>query len=137
MRLDRAVGVQKQDPHRACVAPSIVVEGSADGQIDHAVAVEIAECGHRSAEVIVVIERAGESALGGAELLMRLDRAVGVQKQHPQGPPVETSIVVIWSADGEIVHTVVVEIAQTRHRGAKGVEIIECAGEAALGGAEF
>ncbi len=48
--------VEEQHPHRATVRAPVVIEECPHGQVDHTVAVEIAQRGRRGAEPIVIIE---------------------------------------------------------------------------------
>ena len=85
--LDGPVGIEEQNPHSTAVAGSglvtragaaVVIAGGSDHHVRHAVAVEITEPGGRTAEPIVVAQYPGEASLGAADLLLGLDRPVGV-----------------------------------------------------------
>ena len=68
---DCSIWVEEQNPHRAAVeAPPVVIVRCAHGQIGHTIAIEIAQRGHLEVEMIVIIQRAGEAALGLADLLV-------------------------------------------------------------------
>ena len=112
MRLDRAVGVKKQHPHRASARAPVVIEHCPNCEIAHAVAVQITQRGRRLAEQIAIIQDAGEAAFGVADLLMRLDRAVHVEKQHPQHTAVEAAVVSQGCPHGQVAHTVAVQVPQ-------------------------
>ena len=88
MRFHSSVGVEEQDPHRASSIAPVVIAECPHGQVAHAVPVQIAQRGHRPAEEIVIIQDADETAFSVADLLVRLDRAVGVAEQHPHGAAV-------------------------------------------------
>ena len=51
-------------------ATSSPIAAYSHGQVAHAVAVQITEPGHRGAEEIAIIQRAGEAALSVANLLV-------------------------------------------------------------------
>ena len=75
VRLDCAVGIEKQNPRRAAVCAPVVIEGCPYGQVIHAVAIEIAQRDRRDTEEIAIIQRAGEAAFCVADLLVRQDPA--------------------------------------------------------------
>ena len=112
MRLDRAVGVEKQHPHRPTVHAPVVVADCPHGQVAHAVAVEIAQRGHRRAEPIRIIQHAGEAALCVADLLVRLDGPVAIEKQYPHGTAAEAPVVIQCCPHGQVAHAVAIEITQ-------------------------
>ena len=137
MGLDRPVGVEEQHPHRTTGDAPAVIPGCPHGQIAHAVAVQITQRGHRAAEQIDIIQDAGEPAFGVADLLMRLDRAVGVEKQHPHRAAGVAPVVIPPSPHGQIAHAVAVQITQRGYREAEAIDIIQDAGEAAFGVADL
>lgn len=74
LRLDGTVVVQEQDPDGAAVAAAaLAVVGGAHGQVDDAVAIEIAQGRRSDAQQVAVVDHATEAALAGTELLMGLD----------------------------------------------------------------
>ena len=83
MALDRAVRVHQQHVHRAFTGLRVFVISRPDGQVGHAVAVEISQAGQRAAEGVKIIEAAGGKAgQAVADLGVALDRAVRVHQQH-------------------------------------------------------
>jgi hypothetical protein len=90
---------------------AVVVVPGADGDVGDAVAVEVADGGDAVAELVEVVEVAGEAAGGVADLLLGADGAVGVHEQDVDGAAVGAAVVVFRHADGEVVDAVAVEVA--------------------------
>ena len=95
LNADGAVGVevpqtnaiQEQNPHRAAVRAPVVILECPHGQVAHAVAIQITQEGYQ-AEVIEIIQSAGEAAFGVADLLVREHPAglsVGALSAHDHG----------------------------------------------------
>ncbi len=129
--------VEQENPHRAPVGPPVVIAGCPDGQVAHAVAVEIAQRGHRGAELIVIIEHAAEAALGVADLLVGLDRAVRVEKQQPNRATAISPVVIAPCSHGQVAYAVAVEVTQRGHRVAEEVSVVQVTGEATCGVADL
>ena len=97
-----------------------------DGQIGHAVAVQIAQRRHRTAELVVVRERG--SAVGAAgDLHAALHRAVGVQELHIDRSAirVRAARVIKSGPDGQIGHAISVQVPQRRDGIAEAVIVRE------------
>ena len=121
--------------------------GSTDGQVDHAIAVEIAQVRYRTTEFVKI--RLSKSIIPFtfrvADLLVSLDRAVRVQKQDPNRTQRATLKIVegiretkaSGSADGQVGRAVAVEVTQVRYGTAEEVTIIECTFKVACDGADF
>ena len=117
--------------------PPVVIEACSHGQVAHAVAIEITQRGHRYAEEILIIQDAGETPLGVADLLVGLDRAVSIEEQDPHRAAAGPPVVVMPRSRGQVAHAVAVQIAQRGHLAAEDIAIIQDAGEAALGVADL
>ena len=78
--------LEEEDVDPAPSAAPVVVAICSDGEVGDAVAVEVAHGGDRDAEFVVVVERAGEAALGAGDLLVRADGAVGVRNSTHTAP---------------------------------------------------
>ena len=137
VRLHRPVGVEEQHPHRAAVAAPVVILVRPDGQVADAVAVQIAQRGHRSAKAIAIAQDAHKAALGIADLLVRLDRPVPVEEQHPHRAAVRAPVVVMPRSHGQVADAVAVEIAKRGHRSAEAIAVIQDAVEIAFGVADL
>ena len=137
VRLHRPVGVEEQHPHRATISAPVVILDRPDGQVADAVAVQIAQRGHRGAEEIAIAQDARKAALGIADLPVRLDRPVRVEEQHPHRAAVRAPVVVMPRSHGQVADAIAVEIAKRGHRSAEAIAIDQCAGEAALGVADL
>ena len=98
--LHRPIGVEEQNPHRAAERAAVVIAECPHGQVAHAVAVQIAQRRHRATEVIVIIQDSGEAALGVADLLVRLDRRVGVEEQDPHRAAAIAPVVTVGCPHG-------------------------------------
>ena len=104
-----AVRVHEQDVDRAPVAVSVVVAGRAGRDVPYAVAVQVADAGHRRAEGVVVCERR-------AVLRRRVDLggpfhgAVRVHEQDVDRAPVGPARVVAPGAYRHVGHPVAVEV---------------------------
>ena len=133
MRFDRAVGVEEQYPHRAVTEPPVVITSCTHGQVYHAVTIKVTQRSHRCAEIVNRTQSAGETALGVADLLVRFDRAVGVEEQYPHRAMSAPPVVIAFCPDGQIANAIAVEITQRGHPGAEVVVLIQDAGEATLG----
>jgi hypothetical protein len=66
---DGAVDVHEQHVHRAAVAAAVVVESGADGEVDDAVAVDVANRRDRAPELVAVVEDGSEAPGEVGELL--------------------------------------------------------------------
>jgi hypothetical protein len=128
-RLDRAVAAQLEQVHRAVVAQEVrlaaVVARGADGEVDHPVAVQVADRLYRPAEGILLVERDPEAAARLADLLLRLDGPVGIQEQHVHRAVVETAVVVAIGSDGDVGRAVEIEVAQRAGRDAEAVVVLD------------
>ena len=58
---------------------------------------------------------AREAALGGANLLVGLDGAVGVKEKHPYRAAVRPPVSIARSPYGQVVHAVAVQITHRGH----------------------
>ena len=113
VRLDRPVGVQEQHVHRSAVVVStVVIPIGTDDQIGDTVSIKVAHVRHRSAEVIVVVERGCEVPLGVADRLVRLHRAIRVQEQNMHGTAVVTAVLVPRGTDSEVRDAVAVQVSE-------------------------
>ncbi|MEZ5282865.1 MAG: hypothetical protein R2770_20595 [Acidimicrobiales bacterium] len=100
-----------------------------DHQVCDAVAVDVARCREIATESHVVGRRPDEPAHALADLLLGLHRAVGVEEQDVHRTAVEARAVVVVGANGDIDHTVAVEVANRLHAGAEVVLRCQWAGE--------
>jgi hypothetical protein len=111
----RPVALEKEEPYGSGIGGAVIVLRGSDGGILDSVPVEVPERGHGAPEPIPRVEKAGEPAFARADLLLRFYRAVGVEAEDPDGARVGAQVRVAERADGEIVHTVVIEVADVRH----------------------
>lgn len=77
MALDRAVGVEVQDPHRSTVHTAIVIMRSAHHELGDAVPIQVVDPHHAVPEAITRAQHAGEPsyALGNAHLIEHRPRS--------------------------------------------------------------
>ena len=76
MALDRAIAVQQQHVHGPFIGLRVFVVPRPDGQIGHAVPVQVAQAGQRTAERVAGSQSAGrEAGQAVADLRVALDRA--------------------------------------------------------------
>ncbi len=134
---DGTVGVEEERPQRAAVDPCRAVRGCAHGEVSDAIAVQVAESGHGLAESAAVVQESSKTAGGAADLLLALDRAVGIHEEDPDRAAIGCAVVVSRRADGEVANAVAVEIAEACGRLSEGVAVVQYSREAALGIADL
>ena len=116
-RRQSAVGkaqAQRNDVHSAPVGASHVVPPSADQQVRHAVAVEVALGRHGRPEVITGVQDGSVFSVV-VDLHGALYRAVCVHQHHMHGARVGASRFVPVGARRQIRHAVAVQVAKGRH----------------------
>ena len=84
VRRDR---LQEQHVHRPAIGAVRVIASGPDGQVGHAVAVQITQRRQGPAKVVTVDER-GAAIRATGQLQAALHRAAGVQQQHMHGPAI-------------------------------------------------
>ena len=122
---DGPVRIQEDDVDRPPVGAAVVILRTADSQVDDPVAVDIAEARNRPAELVAVVKGCGEAARGVGNLLLGLDGSVRVQEQDVDRTPIHAAVVVLRGADGDVVDTVAVEIADPSYALAEVVVVME------------
>jgi hypothetical protein len=71
--LYRAIDIQEQNPHRACPGASIGVISNSNGQVHHAVSIEVPNRSYAMTELIIIIQRPGKVSFRIRDLLVTLD----------------------------------------------------------------
>ena len=133
--LDGAVAIEKGDEDRAAVIGGTTAS-CADGDVLHAVAVEITEGGDGVAEELTGGKRdtgSGQSADGGGDLRGVFDRAISVHEENVNGTCIGGTVIVGSCADEEVRHAIEIEVAEGIEVAAKAVGIVEQAGERGFG----
>ena len=135
--LHRPVGVEEEDPQRSVLGAAVVIGRGGGDEIADRVPVEITGKGQREAELVVVVERSGEPALGRADLGVGLHLTVDGEEEHVDRPAVGTAVVVGRGARRQVRRPVAVEVAHRGDGDPKEIEVVEHRGEAALGRADL
>ena len=71
------------------------------------IAIQPTKEGEPLPETIAVAQHAGETALRLADLLLRPDRAIWVEEEHPYSAAARPPVVVLEGTDGKIRHFVI------------------------------
>lgn len=107
--------VEEQHPRRASIrAPLAIVATRPHDQVRLAITIEIIERVHGHTEHVAVAQRTLEPARAVRDLARLTNRAIGVQKQDVEGPPVGPPGVVTGSPRGDRRNAVTPEIPQIR-----------------------
>ena len=86
---------------------------------------------HGAAELVTVVEASREAAGRGADLLVRLHGAVGVEEEDPDRALIGGPVVIAVGADSKVGDPVAVEVAERGDGDAEEVARVEGAAEAA------
>ena len=114
--------VQQQHIHGSSICSAVAIAVSSDGQINHAVAIQVADRCHLIAEGGGVGERRATVRAAG-DLHAAFHGAVRVQQQHIHPATTTAAGVIAFGCDGQIVHAVAIQVTQCRHRTAEEVEV--------------
>ena len=129
---------ERREDDAAAGAGGLLGVRRTDRQVGNAVAIDVAEPGHRRAEVVAGRDRLGEGGAGEpGELLAVANRAIGVQEEHPHGAGVRGEAVVPRCAQGDVHDAVAVDVTEGGSRGAEAVPGEERAVEATRPGADL
>src|SRR5262249_43384685 len=94
----------------------VVVARSADGQIGHAVVVEVSDPRHRFSETIVLVELPGESAFSGPDLDLPDRAPVRCEQEDPNGPfPAVATDMIRGCTQPATPHAVATQVAEDGH----------------------
>ena len=110
-RAVRKAQAQRNDVHGALFCAARCVPIGADGQVRHAVAVQVARCQGRSK--VVQAGQAGAAVRGIVNLKGALCRAVRIHQHYVHGA---LAAGVVIGADGQVRHAVAVQVARGRDR---------------------
>ena len=89
------------------------------------------------AKLVTVVERGSEASGCVADLLLGLDRAVGVEEEDVYRATVGTAVIVVVGADDNVVDAVVVNIANGANGATEVVKVVKRGTEAASGVADL
>jgi hypothetical protein len=128
--------VEKQYVHGAATDSAVVVCVGANGEICCVIAIN-AEGSHSHAKLIAVIEHALEVATCIRYLLIRLDCAIRMQKQHVHCPPIRAAVIVQASSDDNVLGCISIKVAQGAKSRSKLITILEHALKIALSGGDL
>ena len=103
------------------IAPGIIAVCT-DGQIGHAVTVQVTQRRHRTAEPVIVAQRRAAADVTG-DFGAALGRAIGVHQQHMHRTTIIAPGIIAAGTDSQIDHPVTVEVTQRRHRNSEIVTI--------------
>jgi len=128
--LDRSIRVDEQDVDRAVVEPEVVVAGCADGDVPHAVPVQVAEAADRFAEEVTDLEL-GHARRQVAVLDRLASRAVGVHEDQPRAAGVRAirsrgeTVITVARANEQVRRSVAVDVTDVGHVAAEAVAVLE------------
>lgn len=125
MRLDGPVCAKKKGPDSATVRAAVAVIGGADTEILDSVGIDVSYRANALTEIFMILKGPGERSCPGADLLVRLDRAIRAKKEEPDGAAVGAAVVVIGGADGEILDPVAIQVPERGSALPKFVMIIQ------------
>ena len=125
--------LEAEDVERTAVGAAVVVAGGPHRQIDRAVAVEVAQSGHRTAEVVTVVEHGGEPALRVGDRLLGLDGPARVEEQHMERATIGAAVVIAPCPDSDVDGAVMIDVADPGDSSAESIVVVQGGGESAGG----
>jgi hypothetical protein len=131
LRLHGPVGVQEQDPGGPRLLPVVCRRARRRPGRGH-ITVEIAERGQGVAELVEVVEQAREASGERADLCSVRTLPSACRNRIQIGAAVGAAVVVEGSADGQVGHTVAVEITRRGEARSEAVGVVQSSGEAPL-----
>ena len=132
MSLYSTIGIHKQKPHRASIFAPIIVTNSSNGQVYHAISIEVPYRSHAPTEPITITQCPGKAPFHTRDLLMRLHSTIGIHKQKPHRASIFTLIVVTNSSNCEVYHAISIEVPYRSHAITELITTIEHYGKASF-----
>ncbi len=131
--IDLAIDPQEKHPHSASIRSTIIIATGSDHEVLASVAVEVSDARHAATELVVGFQSPLEGSLGSVDALRCANASVGVQRDGPYRPRVLPEGVVARHSDSDVRTAVIVEVSESRDRGAERIAALQIREECVFG----